>query len=87
MIKLSFYHSLIFFNLTIILSALEYLRSNNLLIFCLFLILSIGISHGSLDHIKGKKLLKIFKIKSINIFYFSYIAIGLVTIFISNDFF
>tara|TARA_B100002052_G_C15809709_1_gene565295 strand:- start:187 stop:1080 length:894 start_codon:yes stop_codon:yes gene_type:complete len=82
MIKLSFYHSLIFFNLTIILSALEYLRSNNLLIFCLFLILSIGISHGSLDHIKGKKLLKIFKIKSINIFYFSYIAIGLVTIFI-----
>ena len=82
MIKLNFYHSLIFFNLTIFLSALEYLRSNNLLIFCLFLILSIGISHGSLDHIKGKKLLKIFKIKSINIFYFGYIAIGLVTIFI-----
>ena len=82
MIKLNFYHSLIFFNLTIFLSALEYLRSNNLLIFCLFLILSIGISHGSLDHIKGKKLLKIFKIKSINIFYFGYIAIGIVTIFI-----
>ncbi len=82
MIKLNFYHSLIFFNLTIFLSALEYLRSNNLLIFCLFLILSIGISHGSLDHIKGKKLLKIFKIKSINIFYFGYIAIGLVTILI-----
>ena len=57
--KINYYHSLIFFNLCIFLSAIEYLKSNNLLLVCLFLILSIGISHGSLDHIKGKKLIKI----------------------------
>ncbi len=82
MIKLNYYHSLIFFNLTIFLSSIEYLRSNSLLIISLFLILSIGISHGSFDHIKGKKLLKIFGIKSYNIFYLGYISIGLLTIFI-----
>ena len=56
--KINYYHSLIFFNLCIFLSAIEYLKSNSLLILSLFLILCIGISHGSLDHIKGKKLIK-----------------------------
>ena len=50
--KINYYHSLIFFNLCIFLSAIDYLRNNSLLFICLFLILSIGISHGSLDHIK-----------------------------------
>jgi len=53
-----------------------------MLIVSLLLILSIGISHGSLDHIKGKKLLKIYGIKSSSIFYLGYIIIGLITIFI-----
>tara|TARA_Y100001970_G_scaffold185705_1_gene225889 strand:- start:1534 stop:2424 length:891 start_codon:yes stop_codon:yes gene_type:complete len=79
--KINYYHSLIFFNLCIFLSAFEYLRNNNLLIVCLFLILSIGISHGSLDHLKGKKLIKIFGIKSQYIFYFAYIFVGLITLF------
>tara|TARA_Y100000588_G_scaffold322025_1_gene353751 strand:+ start:66 stop:959 length:894 start_codon:yes stop_codon:yes gene_type:complete len=82
MIKINFYHSLIFFNLCILLSAFEYLRTNNLLIVSLFLILTIGISHGSLDHIKGKKLIKILGFKSSSIFYFGYIFVGLTTIFI-----
>ena len=82
MIKINYYHSLIFFNLCILLSAFEYLRSNSLLIVSLFLILSIGISHGSLDHVKGKKLLKILGIKSSAVFYLGYIFIGLITIFI-----
>ena len=60
--KINYYHSLIFFNLCIILSAFEFLRNNSLIILCLFLILSLGISHGALDHIKGKKLLKIFSV-------------------------
>ena len=80
--KINYYHSLIFFNLCIFLSAIEYLKSNNLLLVCLFLILSIGISHGSLDHIKGKKLIKILGFKSYYIFYLGYIFVGLVTIFI-----
>ena len=81
MIKINYYHSLIFFNLCIFLSAFEYLRTNNLLITSLFLILTIGISHGSLDHVKGGKLIKILGFKSSLIFYFGYILIGLITIF------
>ena len=82
MIKINYYHSLIFFNLSIFLSAIEYLRINSLLVVSLFLILTIGISHGSLDHIKGKKLMKILGFKASWVFYFCYIFIGLTTIFI-----
>ena len=80
--KINYYHSLIFFNFCIFLSAFDYLRNNSLLIISLLLILSIGISHGSLDHIKGKKLLKILGFKSLAIFYISYVIIGLITIII-----
>jgi len=82
MIKINYYHSLIFFNFCIFLSAFEYLRNNSLLIISLLLILSIGISHGSLDHIKGKKLLKVLGFKSSSVFYLGYIFVGLTTIFI-----
>ena len=82
MIKINYYHSLIFFNLSIFLSAIEYLRINSLLVVSLFLILTIGISHGSLDHIKGKKLIKFLGFKSTSVFYIGYILIGLTTIFI-----
>ena len=82
MIKINYYHSLIFFNFCIFLSAFDYLRNNSLLLVSLLLILSIGISHGSLDHIKGKKLLKILGFKSLVVFYFGYIFVGLTTIII-----
>jgi len=49
---------------------------------CLFLILSLGISHGALDHLKGQSLLRILKIKSIVIFYIIYIIIGFLIIFL-----
>tara|TARA_Y100000590_G_scaffold467854_1_gene648266 strand:+ start:146 stop:1048 length:903 start_codon:yes stop_codon:yes gene_type:complete len=78
--KINFNHSLVFFNLCIILSAIEYLKSSNLNLICLFLILSIGISHGSLDNLKGKKLLKIYKIKSVFLFYMAYIFLSLLII-------
>ena len=78
--KLNFYHSLFFFNICIILSALEFLKSKDFLILCFFLILSIGISHGALDNLKGKKLLKILKFKNIFIFYLGYITISLFVI-------
>ena len=47
---------------------------------CLFLILSIGVSHGSLDNIKGKKLFEIFGINNFFIFYLLYIFIALTVI-------
>ncbi len=49
-------------------------------ILCLLLILIIGVSHGSLDHIKGGKLLKLLNIKSDYIFYITYILISAIVI-------
>ena len=46
-------------------------------VICFFLIATIGVSHGSLDYIKGTKLLKIFKIKNKMLFYLIYILISL----------
>ena len=80
MIKINFYHSLIFFNLCISLAGIEYLREGSFLVISLFLILTIGISHGSLDNIKGKKLIKYLGYKSISIFYLGYIFVCVATI-------
>ena len=56
---INFKHSIIFFNLCILISPFYLMLNYEPIILCLFLILIIGISHGSLDNIKGKKLLKI----------------------------
>ena len=80
--KINFNHSFIFFLICNIYS-LVIIKIDNLIIsplFCLFLILSIGVSHGSLDHIKGKRLLKIFEIDKIFIFYLTYILIAIAVI-------
>ena len=64
--KINFKHSFIFFLFCNIIS-LPFIKAYNLSIsplVCLLLILIIGVSHGSLDHIKGRKLLKIFKINN-----------------------
>ena len=47
-----------------------------------FLIIIFGISHGALDHEKGYKLLRIYKIKNTIIFFLSYISIALLIIFL-----
>ena len=75
-------HSFIFFFFVNILSFLlfKFYNLNISSILCLLLILIIGISHGSLDHIKGKKLLRLFRIKSTYIFYVIYILISAVVI-------
>ena len=49
---------------------------------CFFLIATIGVSHGSLDNYKGKKLLKFYKLKNSIIFYLSYIFVAIFIIFI-----
>ena len=76
--KINLNHSFIFFFVVNIFCILFFKYSNSSIssILCLFLILIIGVSHGSLDHIKGKKLLKFFNIKSIYIFYITYILIS-----------
>ena len=72
---INFKHSIIFFNLCILISPLNKIIELNLIV-CLFLILIIGISHGSLDNIKGKKLLKVFGFESEYIFYIIYLTIS-----------
>ena len=44
---------------------------------CFFLIAIIGVSHGSLDHQKGYKILKLYGIKNKSFFYLTYILISL----------
>ena len=80
--KLNLYHSLIFF-LIINIFSLIIDQSNNEIIsplICFLLILTIGISHGSLDHSKGKKLLNILNISNMFYFYLLYILIGALVI-------
>ena len=70
-------HSIIFFNLCILISPFYLLFNYEPIIICLFTILIIGVSHGSLDNIKGIKLLKLFGYKSSVLFYFIYLIISL----------
>ena len=82
--KINLNHSFIFFLFCNIFS-LIILKIDNLIpssLICLFLILSIGVSHGSLDNVKGGKLLKIFECKNIYIFYLVYILIASIVIVI-----
>ena len=78
--KISFKHSLIFFNFCIFISPFYILLNFEPIIFCLFLILILGISHGALDNIKGIKLLKLYGYKSFISFYLTYIFISILII-------
>ena len=51
------------------------------ILFCLILILILGISHGALDNVKGKKLLYLFGYRSLFYFYFVYLLISLIIVF------
>ena len=76
--KINLNHSFIFFLFSNIFS-LIFFKLNNLDIsplICLFLILIVGVSHGSLDHKKGERIFKILNIKNISIFYFLYASLA-----------
>ena len=80
--KINLKHSFIFFLFCNIFSVVFFKFSNFNIssIICFVLILIIGISHGSLDHEKGKKIFKIFNIKNISYFYLFYILISIFVI-------
>jgi beta-carotene 15,15'-dioxygenase len=79
--KINFKHSLIFFNFCIFISPFYLLLNFEPIKLCLVLILILGISHGALDNVKGKKLLGLFGYKSFFFFYLTYIIISLLIIF------
>jgi len=80
--KINLNHSFIFFLLCNIFSLITFIINNFTVspLICLLLILSIGVSHGSLDNVKGEKLFKILGIDNFFIFYISYISIAIVVI-------
>ncbi len=85
-------HTFYFSILTIVLSIIALITGGNLKfsnelvvpLICLFLIISIGISHGAMDNFKANKLLKIYKIKNKTIFFIIYILISVFIILIWN---
>ena len=82
--KINLNHSFIFFLFSNIFSLIIFKLNNYIIspIICLMLILIIGVSHGSLDHIKGQRLFKILNIKRFYFFYFIYILIAISVIII-----
>ena len=91
MIKKIYGKHIFYFTLfTVVLSATTLLTKNIfsftnetiILFVCLFLILSIGISHGALDNYKANKLLTIYRVKNKLIFFIIYIFISALVIFI-----
>ena len=77
---------LFFFNIFILFTVSEVLDSKKIEvpfknIICFFLISIIGVSHGALDHVKGYKLIKIYKINNKYFFYPVYIFCCLLVIF------
>ena len=80
--KINLNHSFIFFLFCNIFSMLTFAINDFSIspLICLLLILSIGISHGSLDNIKGKKLFQIFGINNLSIFYLLYILTSITII-------
>jgi len=77
---------LFFFNIFILFTISEVLDSKEIEvpfknIICFFLISIIGVSHGALDHVKGYKLMEIYKINNKYFFYPFYIFCCLLVIF------
>ena len=77
--RINLNHSFIFFLFCNVISLITFKAKNFSIspLICLLFILVIGVSHGSLDHIKGKRLLKIFDIKNVLFFYVSYILLAI----------
>ena len=81
--SLNKYHTYIFFALSVIFAFINFnLDLEYISIICFFLISTIGVSHGSLDHEKGKRIIKLFKLKKIELFYLAYVSLSLLTIFL-----
>jgi Brp/Blh family beta-carotene 15,15'-monooxygenase len=76
--KINLTHSFIFFIIVNLFIFLNLIFSNFSIkpFGCLLLILLIGVTHGSLDHIKGKKLLRHYNISNTFYFYIAYIFIA-----------
>ena len=76
--KYSFF--LLLFNIIFLISISKYFENKQIefqyqTIIFFFLISIIGVSHGALDHLKGYKLMKIYKVENKSYFYLAYICL------------
>jgi len=79
--SLNKYHTYIFFALSVIFALINFnLDLEYISLICFFLISTIGVSHGALDHEKGKRIIKLFKLKKIELFYLAYVSLSLIII-------
>ena len=78
--KLTF--TIFFFSLTCLFFVNLEFENSFLILICFFFIATIGVSHGALDHLKGYKVLKIYKIKNKSLFYISYLFICLIVVIV-----
>ena len=83
--SLNKYHTYIFFLLSIIFTFINFnFDLEYISIICFFIISNIGVSHGALDYEKGKRIIKLFKLKKIELFYLAYVSLSLLVIFLST---
>ena len=82
--KINLNHSFIFFIFSNIFSLIIFKLNDYAFspLICLIFILIIGVSHGSLDHVKGKRLFEILNINQFYLFYLMYILIAFFVIII-----
>ena len=80
--KLILFFTILTFTLIALYNGGELTKNFLSTISCLFLILTVGVSHGALDDIKGYKVLKLYKVENKFIFYLSYISLAFLIIFI-----
>lgn len=80
MIKVNFYHSVLFFGLALLASIFGHLGGGVMPFLCLLAVITVGTSHGALDHVKGRQLLQVFHINSMLVFYVVYVLVGVATI-------
>ena len=78
--KINLRHSLLFLISSLLVTSFDYFRNNLFLFTSLVLVASIGVSHGALDNMKGAKLIKILRMKSMVTFYIGYSAISILVI-------
>lgn len=86
--KINLNHSLIFFlTINLLTFVFYYLKVDSIPPFiCLFFILTLGISHGALDNLKGKKLFQLLNFNKFILFYPTYILIGVSVILLWINF-
>ena len=82
--KINLNHSFIFFIFSNIFSLIIFKLNDYIFspLICLIFILIIGVSHGSLDHVKGRRLFEILNINQFYLFYLVYILIAFFVIII-----